>query len=99
MMMPPRLRKLRLELARDCPLRCLHCSATAVPGHPLAMPPGLPQRLIREFAAMGGEEVTLTGGEPLVDLRLQDLLTEATGRGLATVVFTSGVVYGGGERT
>ncbi len=93
MIVVPQLRKLRLELALDCPLRCLHCSATAAPGHPLAMPTDLPARLVREFAAMGGQEVTFTGGEPLVDRRLPVLLAEAAGHGLAVVVFTSGIVH------
>jgi MoaA/NifB/PqqE/SkfB family radical SAM enzyme len=86
------LRRLRLELALDCPLRCAHCSANAAPGHPLAMPPGLAQRLIDEFAAMGGTEVTFTGGEPLLIPELPALLTKATARGLSTVAFTSGIV-------
>ncbi len=87
------LRKLRVELARDCPLRCAHCSANAAPGHPLALPGALPARLVREFAAMGGEEITFTGGEPLLDPRLPTLLAAAHGHGLTTVLFTSGVVY------
>lgn len=99
MTIAPTLRKLRLELARDCPLRCVHCSANAAPGHPLAMEAALPARLVREFAAMGGEEVTFTGGEPLVDQRLPALLTEATSLGLETVIFTSGIVYAGASRS
>jgi len=93
------LRKLRVELARDCPLRCAHCSANAAPGHPLALPDALPARLVREFAAMGGEEITFTGGEPLLDPRLPTLLAAAHGYGLATVLFTSGVVYARGPGT
>jgi len=91
--MLPTLRKLRLELALDCPLRCAHCSASAAPGHPLAMMPDVTARLVREFAAMGGEEITFTGGEPLVRADLGDLLTDAVGHGLSTVVFTSGTVH------
>lgn len=89
---PPR--KLRIELGLDCPLRCRHCSANAAPGHPLALDTGMARRLIAEFAAMGGEEVTFTGGEPLVSKYLLDLLTDATTRGLTTAVFTSGIVFG-----
>lgn len=93
------LRKLRLELARDCPLRCVHCSANAAPGHPLTMTADLPARLVREFAAMGGGEVTFTGGEPLIDRRLPALLAAASGYGLQTVIFTSGIVYAGVSRS
>jgi len=58
------------------------------------MPTDLAFRLIEEVAGLGGEEVTFTGGEPLVDSRLSSLLSHATGFGLSTVVFTSGIVYG-----
>lgn len=88
------LRRLRLELSLDCPLHCVHCSAHAAPHHPLSMPTDLAYRLVEEFARLGGEEITFTGGEPLVDRRLSSLLTAATQRGLSTVVFTSGIVHG-----
>lgn len=94
----PPLRKLRIELGLDCPLLCIHCSANAAPGHPLAMASGLAERLVREFAEMGGEEVTFTGGEPLIYPALLYLLEWATSTGLETVVFTSGVVYDSGEQ-
>lgn len=75
---PPR--KLRIELGLDCPLRCRHCSANAAPGHPLALGTEIVRRLIAEFAAMGGEEITFTGGEPLVNTYLPDFLADATAR-------------------
>lgn len=88
------LRRIRLELLLDCPLHCIHCSAHAAPHHPLAMTTDLAFRLIEEVAQIGGEEITFTGGEPLVDPRLPALLGRATGLGMSTVVFTSGIVYG-----
>lgn len=91
---PPPPRKLRLELGLDCPLLCLHCSAYAAPGNPLTMPTDLAERLLREFAALGGKEVTFTGGEPLVRPNLATLLEQACTLRLETVLFTSGVVYG-----
>src|SRR5579859_729023 len=90
---PPR--KLRIELGLDCPLLCQHCSANAAPGHPLAMSVALANRLVREFAEMGGQEVTFTGGEPLVNPHLPSLLKTARMLGLETVMFTSGAVYDG----
>jgi MoaA/NifB/PqqE/SkfB family radical SAM enzyme len=93
---PPR--RLRLELGLDCPLLCLHCSANAAPGHPGVMPSELAHRLVREFAEMGGKEVTLTGGEPLVHPGLPALLGLARMVGLETVVFTSGIVHAAPDR-
>ncbi len=86
---PPR--RLRLELGLDCPLLCLHCSASAAPGHPLVMPPDLAYRLIDEFTQMGGEEVTFTGGEPLVQSCICELLRRSRADGLRTTIFTTGI--------
>lgn len=93
-MTTPPLRKLRVELGLNCPLRCLHCSAHAAPGHPRVLPAATIRRLIREFAAMGGEEITFTGGEPLVHAALPGLLAAAHERNLVTAIFTSGTVHG-----
>src|SRR5450759_1855560 len=93
---PPR--KLRIEIGRDCALRCVHCSAYATPGHPLAMPPELAERLVREFAEMGGREVTFTGGEPFVYSSLPVLLKDAKTLGMETAIFTSGIIQDGTGR-
>lgn len=90
----PALRRLRVELGLDCPLHCVHCSAHAAPGHPRTLHTAAVRRLIEEFGAMGGEEITFTGGEPLVNASLPMLLGEATACGLRTVIFTSGLVHG-----
>lgn len=94
----PQLRRIRIELGLDCPLRCQHCSAHAAPGHPLTMTTALAARLVDEFAAMGGEEVTFTGGEPLLRQDLPDLLASSRRIGLRTVLFTSGTVHGASGR-
>jgi radical SAM protein with 4Fe4S-binding SPASM domain len=57
------------------------------------MPPGLALRLVREFAAMGGREITFTGGEPFVYPDLPRLLSDARSVGLETAVFSSGIVH------
>lgn len=96
MTVPPialaRLRKLRLEIGLDCALRCRHCSAFAAPGHPAGFPADRARGLVEEFAALGGEELTLTGGEPFAYDLSRELLALAKARGLRTAVFSSGVL-------
>jgi radical SAM protein with 4Fe4S-binding SPASM domain len=91
----PRFRQLRLELGLDCTLLCRHCSVMAAPGNPHSLPEATALELIDAFADMGGEELTITGGEPLIMLRKTvHLLDQARSRGLKTVLFTSGVLRG-----
>jgi radical SAM protein with 4Fe4S-binding SPASM domain len=91
----PRLRQLRLELGLDCTLLCRHCSVMAAPNNPKSLPESTAVELIHEFADMGGEELTITGGEPLVTMRKTlRLLDQARSRRLKTVLFTSGTLRG-----
>lgn len=56
------------------------------------MNPVAAESLVREFAEQGGEELTLTGGEPLLYPAIQALAETADSLGLATSVFTMGLV-------
>ena len=71
---PPRT--LTLAITGICNLRCVHC---LVEGGPKAREPHVPadtvRRIVSEFAALGGEEITLTGGEPLLHPQWLDILT------------------------
>lgn len=61
---PPRV--LTLALTAVCNLACSHCWVEAGPGDSrLQLPEADLFRLLREFAALGGEGVRITGGEPL----------------------------------
>ena len=61
-----RLRELKIEVNRECPLRCLHCSSNGTPQAPEKLSPSRVSDLIREFVDMGGEVFAISGGEPLV---------------------------------
>lgn len=61
---PPRV--LTLALTAVCNLVCSHCWVEAGPGgSQLELPEAELSRLLREFAALGGEGIRITGGEPL----------------------------------
>lgn len=61
---PPRT--LTLALTDACNLCCSHCWVESGPdGALVEIPAAAILRLLREFAAMGGEGVRITGGEPL----------------------------------
>lgn len=61
---PPRA--LTLSITRVCNLSCLHCWVDADPTPGAGQAPTVQvRRVIKEFAALGGRELNLTGGEPL----------------------------------
>src|SRR6185369_14867032 len=81
---PPKT--LTLAITGACNLQCLHCwvesgvssSAVHVPKHTLL-------RLIKEFAAIGGEGIRFTGGEPLCHPDWLELVRYARETGLQRV--------------
>lgn len=81
---PPRT--LTLAITGVCNLTCLHCWVEAEPCSSVAHVPGRTlRRLVEEFAAMGGEGVRFTGGEPLCHPDWLELLRLARAVGLKGV--------------
>jgi radical SAM protein with 4Fe4S-binding SPASM domain len=59
-------RALTLAITGSCNLRCRHCWVEAgLPGAAGHAPLGRALRIVDDFAALGGETIWLTGGEPL----------------------------------
>lgn len=92
------LQEMRVELLRGCPLLCTHCSAHAAPHHPLQLPLERALTLIDEFAELGGQGVTLTGGEPLTYPGLEAVLRRCREWFLRVRLFSSGIVFDQNER-
>ena len=92
------LHELRIELLKECPLQCLHCSAFAAPHHPLRLPLSRVMTLLDEFAALGGQQVTFTGGEPLEYGHLDTVLAKAKRLQLHTRLFSAGIVFDNEQR-
>ncbi|HEY1348835.1 MAG TPA: radical SAM protein [Ktedonobacteraceae bacterium] len=93
------LQELRIELLRDCPLLCVHCSAYAAPHHNMHLPLQRVFSLINEFADGGGRRITFTGGEPLMYTGIEGILQHSCERGLQTRLFSSGITYDATTRT
>jgi len=87
------LQEMRVELLRECPLLCTHCSAYAAPNHTMKLPLPRVLELIDEFADGNGRRVTFTGGEPLMYPGIETVLQRSRDRGLQTRLFSSGIVF------
>ncbi len=80
-------RALTLAITGSCNLRCRHCWVKA--GLPLAAgdaPLDEVLRLVDDFAALGGETICLTGGEPLSHPRWSAILSHCCSRPSLTSV-------------
>jgi len=87
-------RTLTIAVTGACNLSCTHCWVGAgESGSAQHVPSGTLRRLIGEFAALGGQGVRLTGGEPLCHPELLDLLRFSRSAGFSTVALqTNGML-------
>jgi radical SAM protein with 4Fe4S-binding SPASM domain len=69
---PPRL--LTLAITGRCDLSCAHCLVEAGPRAGTPVPAETVLRVVAELVALGGRELRLTGGEPLLHPRWRDVV-------------------------
>jgi radical SAM protein with 4Fe4S-binding SPASM domain len=84
----PSLRYLELQITDRCNLRCRHCYIGEQTGNELSA--GRVRTVLNEFEEMQGLRVLLTGGEPLLHSRFDEINEMLSGRSLHTVLFTNG---------
>lgn len=90
-----RLRELKVEVTRECPLECLHCSSNGALLASERLDPHKVVGLIEEFAEMGGETLAISGGEPLVYKDLPLILKVCRTLDIQPDFYTSGVCTNG----
>ncbi|WP_186000965.1 MULTISPECIES: radical SAM protein [unclassified Streptomyces] len=73
-----RLGRLRVSITHACQLRCTFCHREGIESHwsPRHMPTEVFRALLSAFGSMGGREVNVTGGDPLVHPRAGLVLEE-----------------------
>lgn len=81
----------------DCNLACTYCCAESSPKAPSRrLPVSVAREAFAEFAAMGGRELFLTGGEPFMHPELGELVTAA--EGLERTILTNAMIFSRGNR-
>jgi cyclic pyranopterin phosphate synthase len=87
---------LRVSLTNRCNLRCVYCYGSVADSFQGKAPLGDEQliRLIRIFASLGVKKIRFTGGEPLVRLRIADLVRKtAQTEGISLIgITTNGLI-------
>jgi len=88
----PSLRYLELHLTHRCNLACAHCYLE--PDGAGDMPLADAVAVTREFAALGGLRLLISGGEPLLHKELTAFLDQTARERLRRVLFTNGTLVG-----
>jgi radical SAM protein with 4Fe4S-binding SPASM domain len=86
----PSLRYLELQLTNKCNLRCKHCYLGEVHDRELSMEQI--GSVLKEFEEMQGLRVLLTGGEPLLHSRFDEINEMLPDLYLRKVLFTNGIL-------
>ena len=95
---PPLGSRLWLYSNFDCNLACDYCCAGSSPRTAARrLPPSLVKAAVAEFAADGGREVMVTGGEPFLHPELGEIV-EAVIEHVPVIVLTNGMVFHRGTR-
>lgn len=90
---PWRLRTIFLNLTERCHFRCFYCHAhVEKPSECMSF--GLVEKVLDEAVAMGSPAIVLTGGEPFLYPRFEDVLKGCHDRKLACKIATNGALIG-----
>lgn len=84
-------KELKIEVNRNCPLNCLHCSSNGMPYASEQLHPNRVYELIAEFAHMGGKEIAISGGEPLFYTDIKSVIKACNVCNLKTTLYTTGI--------
>lgn len=88
---PFKLREVKIEVTHDCMLKCVHCSSMAQSSTGRVMDWPTCKRILSEAAAMGVEEVSFSGGEPLLWKKIVNAVELSTSLGMRAFIYTTGI--------
>ena len=88
---PFRLKEMKIEVTHNCMLNCIHCSSMAGLGTGRTMEWLTCKRILNEAAEMDVEEVSFSGGEPLLWDSIVKAVEVSTSLGMRTFIYTSGI--------
>ena len=88
---PFRLKEIKIEVTHDCLLKCVHCSSMAGTGTGRVMDWLTCARILNEAAEMGVEEVSFSGGEPLLWKYIIKAVKLSTSLKMRTFIYTTGI--------
>lgn len=86
-------KSINIYLTQACNMRCKHCFMRS--GSKLERELSKEQwiKVLDDFKVLGGENVTFTGGEPLMNPCFEEIVKHASGIGLKVTVLSNGVLW------
>ncbi|MEH0985967.1 radical SAM protein [Micromonospora sp. CPCC 205556] len=86
--------RLRVSVTHACQLRCKFCHQEGISDHwqPIHMDPVVFGRVVDAFCALGGKEIDVTGGDPLVHPRIIEVLEHLADRNIHRALCTNGLL-------
>lgn len=86
--------RLRISVTHSCQLSCKFCHREGIDSHwqPIHMSIEFFQSLVDSFSHIGGREINLTGGEPLMHPQISDLIERASNPQWKLALCTNGLL-------
>lgn len=84
---------LNIYLTQACNLRCKHCFMLSGIKLDNELTAGQWKNVLKDFRSIGGEYVTFTGGEALMNPDFEDIVKYASSIGLSVTILSNGVLW------
>ena len=85
------LEEIKIELTKDCPLSCIHCSSNASSGNPLQLTRDVVLSLLSQSSELKVKSIVLSGGEPLLWPWIADAVRACSVLGLRSSIYSTGI--------
>lgn len=85
------LEEVKVELTKDCPLSCIHCSSNASSGNPIQLTREAVLSLVSQAAELHVKSIVFSGGEPLLWPWIVDAVRACNEHGLACSMYSTGI--------
>ena len=91
------LRYAVIEITNRCNLRCPHCASSSGRARPDELTLAELQAVVRDIAELGGEEITIIGGEALLRQDWREVCRAVRSAGMKLLVLSNGVLLARNE--
>ena len=85
------LDEIKLEITNQCFLSCIHCSTNSCTNNASFLSLSNIENIIRQAQALGANNISLSGGEPLLYPDLKQVIEMIANYGCRSTIYTSGI--------
>ncbi|HEX9897061.1 MAG TPA: radical SAM protein [Dehalococcoidales bacterium] len=85
------LEEVKIELTKNCPLSCIHCSSDASSGNPIQLTRKAVLSLISQAAELHVKSIVFSGGEPLLWPWIAHAVKACKAHGLQSSIYSTGI--------